>query len=588
MRKTFGNDDDGLNALKAKLEVAPYTTIPNTLADRAGAGACIRDQMIAMRDGCCLATDVYLPDTEPPYPTILTRMPYGKTEPYCYMPVIAAFWVQKGYAAVVQDVRGKWGSQGIFEPNLQRNEVADAYDTIDWIATQSWSNARVGMWGESYFGFTSYAGALSGHHALRCIAPGDISLDRYHATMRNGCLQLNTVGTWAISMSDQTYQDLSALDYWHLPLADLAAAGGVTSDYFDQVIANPKPSAFWAERSLLAGYDRIDIPVLHWGGWYDNYLGPTLRDWRYMADKNKAARHQHLFIGPWDHEGTPDRTGRAGIMPICKGTAAARWDHFCTFFDRYLMNCDHPFDGDKLVRYFVMGKDEWRDADCWPPEETLVSVMYLHSSGEAGAKPDNGRLDRSAPSHTEPCDVFIYDPDNPVADTLSIDCWAIAEGLGDRQHIAQREDVLVYTSEPFVDGLELTGPITARLFFASSACDTDVTVALVDVFVDGRSNLIQDGILRTSYRFGAEAVQLSQPGEVYELEIDLWATSYFVRPHHRLRVEISSSCFNRYDRNPNTGEPFGLSTHAIKATQRVYHDVERASHLLLPIFQGST
>jgi putative CocE/NonD family hydrolase len=186
------------------------------------------------------------------------------------MPIIGAFYASKGYAFVAQDVRGKWGSEGRFDPNVGGIEIADGYDTIDWIANQDWSNGRVGMWGESYFGFTTYAGAVSLHEALVAIAPGDITLNRYRGTFRDGCLQLNTVGTWAISMMARRYQDLSSIDPWHLPLAQMANAAGIPSSYFDQVIANPVPSSFWEERSLLAGYDAIRIPVLHWDGCYDN------------------------------------------------------------------------------------------------------------------------------------------------------------------------------------------------------------------------------------------------------------------------------------------------------------------------------
>ena len=581
----YGEQTGGLAAQKKKHEVAGLSSIPSANPDRAEPGPVVSDQMIAMRDGVQLATDVYLPAGEGPFPTVLTRMPYGKTEPYCYMPVIAAFWVRKGYAAVVQDVRGKWGSEGHFEPNLNRNEIPDGYDTIDWIAGQPWSNGKVGMWGESYFGFTSYAGATSGHPALACIAPGDISLDRYSATMRYGCLQLNTVGTWAISMADQTYQDLSRLNYWHLPLADMANNAGASSSYFDAVIANPHRSPFWEERSLLAGYDSIRIPVLHWGGWYDNYLGPTIADWRRMDANNADAGHQHLLIGPWDHECTPDKTHRVGLLPVADGTLEARWDNFCAFFDRYLMGLDNGFGRQGPVRYYAMGADRWRDAPSWPPPQTRLQPIYLRSGGDAVTLAGDGRLTWDTPGQAEPSDSFVYDPADPVADTLDIDCWSLAAGMGDRRAIEERKDVLVYTGEPLVDGLELTGPVTAVLHFSSSAPDTDVTVALVDVAPDGSANLIQDGILRTRRRNGVdEADVMMTPGEVYRMEVDVWSTSYVLAAGHRLRVEISSSCFNRYDRNLNTGEPFGQGATPVKATQTVFHDAAHASHILLPVY----
>ena len=576
------DDRDGmLRARDEKRRTPAYDRIPSTAPDRAEPGAVLSDVAVAMRDGVRLAADVYTPAGDGPFPAILVRLPYGKTEPYCFMPAVADFWTRMGYAAVVQDVRGKWGSQGEFEPNLSAVEVPDGYDTIDWIARQPWSNGRVGMWGESYYGFTAYAGAVGGHPALVCVAPGDVSLDRYAATMRHGCLQLNTVGVWAISMADRTYQDLSKLDCWRLPLKDMANAAGAPSAYFDDLMANPLPSPFWEAHGLSRGYDSIRIPVLHWGGWYDTYLGPTVADWRRMAANNAGAANQHLFIGPWDHEGSADRLGRVGLLPVAPGTAEARWDAFLAFFDRYLMGLDNGFGAAGPVRYYAMGRDAWRDCAGWPPPGTVMTPFHLRSDGAAASA--GGRLTAEAPAGEEPPDRFVYDPADPVAETLAYDCWSLAGEMTDRRPVAARPDVLVYTGEPLADGVELTGPATARLHFASSAVDTDVTVALVDVFPDGAANLIQDGVLRCRYRDGLDRAAPLTPGEVYALDVDLWSTSYALAPGHRLRVEVSSSNFNRYDRNLNTGEAFGEGDRPVKATQTLFHDAARPSHVLLPV-----
>ena len=563
-----------------------FKRIPSATKDRSALASVVSDQMVPMRDGARLATDVYLPGGDGPLSTVLTRLPYGKTEAWCNMPEVAEYWTRKGYAAVVQDVRGKWGSEGVFEPNLNRHEIPDGYDTIEWISRQPWSNGRVGMWGQSYYGFTSYAGAVSGHPALKCIAPGNISLDRFSCTFRYGCLHLNTMGTWAIAMTDQTYQDLSRLDYWHLPLADIGRHAGATSGYFDEIIANPEPSQFWEERSLLAGYECIHIPVLHRGGWYDTYLGPTITDWRRMNERDQSAGNQHLFIGPWDHRSTADLVHRVGLLPVAEGTAEARFDTNCAFFDRYLSGWDTNFGARGQIRYFVMGKDVWRDADSWPPRETRLTPVYLRSNGGANTRSGDGRLSWDAPPAGESHDCFVYDPANPVADTLGIDCWSLAGEMGDRRELEERLDVLVYSTEPLTDGLELTGPIVANICFSSDAPDTDVTVALVDVAPDESANLIQDGILRTRYRDGVETPALMEPGKVYALEIDVWSVSYALAPGHRLRLEISSSCFNRYDRNLNTGEPFGTGAIPVKATQRVFHDATRPSTVVLPVHPG--
>ena len=573
---------ESLTAKHDKRTETPFDVIPSGTPDRCVPGQMICDQMVPMRDGVKLATDVYLPEGEGLFPVILTRMPYGKREPYCYMPLIGEFWTKKGYAFVVQDVRGKWGSEGVFEPNSKKNESSDGYDTIEWIVKQTWSNRRVGMWGESYYGFTTYAGAVSQHPLLVCIAPGDIALDRYQCTFRNGALQLNTVGMWAIYMMAREYQDTMNIDLWHLPLAEMANAAGIPSDYFDQIIANPVHGKFWEEHGLLEGYEKIRIPVLHWSGWYDCFLGPMIEDWFELGRRNLSAGHNHLFIGPWDHEATADKLHRVGCIKVGEETAEHHWDTYQAFFDHYLMGLSNGFDSPPPVHIFVLGDNVWRDEQEWPLARTRFTKFYLHSNGKADTLNDDGILSKTTPG-AEQADTYVYDPMNPVADTLDIDCYSIAGQMGDRSEIEVRQDVLVYSTEELDSDMEITGPIKANLFAASSAVDTDFTVTLVDVFEGGYANLIQDGIIRASYRDSDLEPSPIAPGKVYEYTIDLWATSYVVKKGHRFRVEVSSSCFNRYDRNTNTGEPFGKATGTVPAKQTVFHSREYPSHITLPI-----
>jgi uncharacterized protein len=548
--------------------------LPSSTPDRAPGYDRLDDVVITMRDGTRLSGDVYLPANRTgPVPTVVTRMPYGKREDYCHMPVYGEFWARKGYAFLVQDVRGKFGSEGDFSPNMNGVEVSDGYDTADWAAAQPWCNGRIGFHGESYYGFTTFAAAVSLHPAIVCIAPGDISLDRYRCTFRYGALQINTVGNWAISMMAQQYQDMSEIDTWHMPLADMANAANCPSLYFDQIIDTPIRGPFWEARSLLEGYDNIQIPVLHWGGWYDNYVGWVLDDWRRMRDANGEANHNHLFIGPWDHEGSADYLGRAGRIDVGRDTLRHRMDTYQAFFDHYLMEIDNGFGENGPVQYFVMGDSAWRDSATWPPAEAVATTLYIHGDGS---------LNDAAPDDEDP-DEFVYDPANPVADTLGYNCWALAGDMGDRADMASRDDVLVFITGVLADDMELTGPITAKLFAASTARDTDFTVTVTDIFPDGYGNYIQDGIIRASYRESDITPSNIEPGQVYGYDIDLWATSYVVPKGHRLRVEISSSCFNRYDRNPNTGDPFGRSATPIKATQTIHHSRQYPSHVTLSV-----
>jgi putative CocE/NonD family hydrolase len=417
----------------------------------------LRDQTITARDGVGLATDVYLPrGASSPLPTIVTRLPYGKNEDYCSIPPIGRFWARKGYAYTVQDVRGKWASEGDFDANNNGNEIRDGHDTIEWITRQSWSNGQVGAWGESYYGFTSYASAVSQHPALACIAPGNVSLDRYRSTFRNGALQLNTIGNWAISMVASQYQDISVIDPWHLPLAEIADAAGCPSTYFDGLIENPTRTSFWEERSLLEALQKVRIPVLHWGGWYDNYLGPVILDWLAFRDANPGNQHNYLFIGPWDHEGTADDTGRAGRLDVGTETARHRWDTYQAFFDRHLMGIHNGFDEKPPIQIFVMGDNRWCYEEAWPPPSMQTTRLYLHSRGRANSLHGDGILSHELPA-SEPVDSYVYDPRDPVADTLIVNCWAIAAEMKDRRNVEARRDVLVYTTAALERDMELTG-----------------------------------------------------------------------------------------------------------------------------------
>ncbi len=543
----------------------------------------MKDLKITVRDGVDLATDVHLPDGDGPFPAVLSRVPYGKAQPFGTMPDLIERLLDDGYAYVVQDVRGKWGSGGTFDASDIDAEAKDGFDTVQWIADQDWSNGRVGMWGNSYYGYTCFAAASLKPPGLVCIAPGNQGFDRYNWSYRSGCLKLASEGIWGIFMLGRIAADTSVLDLRHLPLAEMADRAGLSCSYFDDVIAHPERTMrYWTARNRLDAMLAIDIPVLHWTGWYDNFMGPMVEEWQWLRDAQETARHNHLMIGPWDHYCTSDTTQRVGLNHVGPGNHEHRWQAFLGFFDRYLREHDNGFGAAGLVHYFTLGADAWRDADTWPPDGCTLQTWYLHSTGLAGDKLDDGRLDRSAPGD-EPADRFTYDPADPVAWSEGTDAWRVCQAMDDRQDIEARADVLTFTSEPLPQPLDLTGPLSATIHIESDAPDTDFTVALVDVFPDGRVNLIQDGIQRAALRHQDEGRQLLEPGRVYVIDVDMWSVSYRVPAGHRLRVEISSSDFTRYDRNPNTGAPFGKSATTVTAKQTIHHDTDRPSHIMLPV-----
>jgi uncharacterized protein len=546
-----------------------------------------RDAAVPMRDGVVLRADVYRP-VGPPVPSrlpvVLIRMPYGKGEAYCQMPAHGRYWAQRGYACVIQDVRGRWGSGGAFEMFV--NEAADGYDTLDWVAAQPWCDGNIGMTGESYYGYTQWAVAPLGHPHLRCIAPGDTAADVYGSwAYVDNCFCLQTMGRYACQMQGSRDVNYYGYDPWHMPLTTIDDASGVPSRLHKEWIAHPARDSYWQAVNVDDRYADIDIPVLHHGGWYDVFLSGTIGGWEGVRAAQAAgtpsphvapAPHvapQHLLIGPTDHEHTPETSGRVGRTPV-RGLGYS-YDRVLGWMDRWLRG-DEKAGSRATVEVFLTGRDEWLRGDEWPLSGTGFVNYYLGAGGS---------LAPAAPAPDQPPDTYTYDPDDPLHIWLGADLWHLAEAMRDRRSLAARVDVLVYETEPLTAGLDVVGPLRVTLFAASSAPDTDFTAALVDVFPDGGCQFVQEGIVRARWRESDVTPSPIEPGEVYEYGVDLWATAYAFAAGHRLRIEISSSNFDRYDRNPNTGHPFGQDAERRPARQTIFHDAARASHLTLPVLE---
>lgn len=557
---------------------ASHTKVPaefrSNTPDRFEASEFVQELETPMRDGVLLRSDLYTPKGCDRAPLILVRVPYGRATPSMGYKQLGQFWARKGYACVVQDVRGKFSSDGTFEPLI--NERQDGYDTVEWMSRQPWCNGRVGMWGESYYGFTSLAAAVEAPPALVCIAPGDIATDRHKVWFRQGAFVMNTIGAWAIAMDAPGFADLSQVDWWHLPLVELATTAGHEGRFFRTLIDHVNDPEWFAARGLRDKLDRIKIPVLLWTGWYDNYTEQLLEDFEILQKVSPHPENVHLMAGPWDHEGTAGAADRAVCVKV-PPTEEHRWTAYQMFFDRYLMQIDNGFGASGRVEYFTIGENRWQSSDAWPPNSMKAAPLFLRSNGVLSAVRPNGM---------EEPDRYSYDPTDPVADTLGRNCWALCTELGDRRNIGNRPDVVCYMGNALDKDVELTGPIKAVLHVESSAVDTDITVALVDVFPDGTANQIQDGIIRAAYREDEYHPSPITPGRVYEYVINMAATSYLVRAGHRIRVDVSSSCFNRYDRNTNTGERYGHAFRTEVAHQAIHHSMVYPSHILLPTVAG--
>ncbi len=559
---------------------------------------------VAMRDGVELATDLYRPAAGDACPAILMRLPYNKELPVLlFLSGDILRIAQAGYVVVVQDCRGTFQSDGEFDPYFQ--EAEDGADTIAWVAEQSWCNGTVGMMGASYYGATQWLAATRRPPALKALAPF-ITTDQYYDkwTYQGGAFQLGFILQWAtatfavgdavrqLTANTATGEDvggaIAAADavadrYWHTPLTQLPELERF-APYVSDWIRHPDYDDYWRAASPREYHDTLAVPALNFGGWYDLFLGGTLAN--YVALKDKSP--QQLIIGPWVHGYNggvyPERNfGMMAHDAVYDVTSRQiRW------FDRWLKNEQNGVDEEKPVKLFIMGPDVWREEDDWPLPDTQWRSCYLHSKGRASI--NEGHLNFEAPVAHEPADTFLYDPRHPVptiggATFLPGLFIGANAGPRDQRSISDRQDVLCYTSDRLDADLELTGPITLALFVRSSAPDTDFTGKLVDIHPDGREILITDGILRVRYRNGFDRPELMTPGEIYRVEIDLVATATVLFSGHRLRLEVSSSNFPRFDRNTNTGGVIAEECEAdfMVATNEILHDPEHPSCLMLPI-----
>jgi uncharacterized protein len=592
----------------------PRKELPSATPERHPKAHVLVDERAPMRDGVTLATDVYLPagaDGRPAakaFPAILIRMPYGIREPYAYMPAVGRYWARRGYACVVQDVRGKYGSEGEWDPF--RHETDDGYDAIEWAAHQPWCDERVGMTGESYFGHTQWAAAASRHPALRCISPGDMGCDVYALLYEGGALALGSTALWACDQARRAYINWLRFDTRHLPLAEMDDAAGLPSRLFSELIAHPSRNEYWREYDFRDVLAAVDVPVFLWSGWYDNMLAATLGCWTGMEEADAEAgasgvsrRPRWLTLGPTDHETSPDFTGTAGRIRLPEEPRS--WDRVLEFMDAVLRDDDRDdgsarFGATPRVRVYVTGAGRWREADEWPLPGIVPTPFYLSGDGgvapgaaagaTAGAPPAAGplpgRLVPEPPSAEEP-DRYAYDPVDPPNWWEGHDLWAAAKHLGDRRPLEERPDVLTYTGAELAVPLEVVGPLGAVLWVSTTAPDTDFVVSLVDVWPDGYVQLVQQGIRRLRYRASDAEPALAEPGEVYRIEVSLAATGYLFAAGHRLRVEVASAEFDRWDRNPNTGHAFAADRAVRIAVQTVYHDEDRPSHVLLPLLTAA-
>lgn len=571
-----------------------------------------RDVMVPMRDGVALATDVWIPDGDPA-PALLVRLPYGKdgmlTTPAPVTPGIAAL-LDAGYAVVWQDGRGAFKSAGEFTPMV--NEPQDGEDTIAWLRQQPWSDGTVGTYGMSYLGFTQWAVASRAPDGLMAIAPTMTSTDYYTHPWysEGGARSWHTMWWWSTIMALTDAQrptpggagDLQTLLALAGAMADpephLAAMPGQQEllakywPWWSDWQGHPDRDRFWQELCVADRLKAATVPALHVGGWFDIFVGNTARTFTRMkleAGSTQAQEGQQLIIGPWDHLSQTGVYHDRQFGMAADAVAADLTGAHVRFYDRWLRGRTASSRGPAPVRIFVMGIDQWRDEADWPLPDTTYVEYFLDGAGGANSADGDGLLRTDLPS-AGATDSYTYDPAQPVptrGGRIMLPAALNAVGPVDQRPVEARQDVLCFTSPVLQEPVEVTGHVSLVLHVASTAPDTDFTGKLLDVHPDGRPLYLTDGILRARYRNSLAEPELLEPGQVYEITLDLSVTSNVFLPGHRIRLEVSSSNFPRFDRNTNTGGVIAEESleQAVIATNQVLHGPEHASRLVLPVIR---
>ncbi len=511
-------------------------------------------QAVRMRDGIELSTDVYLPDAPPPFPVVLLRSPYSKA----MGGEIGRGGARHGYAIVIQDTRGRFASKGENLPFHADgwSDGWDGFDTVKWIAQQPWCNGRIGTYGGSALGITQYQLAGSGTDRVACQHVTVAAPDLYEGGIyRGGVFRKAMIEDW-LRVSQFSPK---ALEIW---------------------TAHPNYDAYWQARDLNRRLKYVRWPILHIGGYFDIFAQGTIDALLGCQERGGAGARgrQKLLLGPWTHGVLTDKAGEL-TFPDAKRPPNQVQDEF-RWFDCHLKGQDNGVDELPPVTYYVMGDvtdanapgNAWRTANAWPPVPTRPTRYYLH---------EDRTLSASAPAGTGAL-AYVYDPTNP-APTIGGYELTLPAGPRDQRALEQRPDVLVFSTGPLTAPLEVTGRVRARLFASSDAPDTDFLVKLCDVYPDGRSFNICEGILRARHRTSLARERLLRPGKVYAFDVDLWSTSIVFNRGHRLRVLVTSSSAPAYDPNPNTGAPFRQGSATRPARNTLHLSKSHPSHLLLPV-----
>lgn len=539
-----------------------------------------------MRDGVNLAANIFLPEKPGKYPVIVERTPYGRV----LGEKSGIYFAQHGYVVVSENVRGRYDSDGQWQPLV--NEAKDGYDTIEWAAKQPWSNGKVATMGGSYLGIDQWLAASQAPPHLVAMISIMSAADMYQSTHTGGAYQLFLGLSWAMTECRRTSNNEILLVDWtkvlrHLPVIDAGQEAGCVPQWYRDGVDHPTRGPYWEAQNWNNVYSEHPLPVMNVTGWYDLFQVGSIENYTRMMAKAPAAirRAQRLIVGPWPHGVNLRKVGQVDF-----GSQA-----IIDLSGKELRWLNHYVKGEKNgeqtvapVQLFTMGINQWKDYQSWPPSGVKMTDYYFHSDGKANTAAGDGLLSTARPGQGQP-DRFTYNPADPVPTYGGSTCCfpeTVPWGPMDQRKIENRKDVLVYSTPPLTQDVEVTGPVTVHLFASSSARDTDWTAKLVDVSPDGSAINLTDSILRARYRNSFVHPELLQPGRIYEFTIPIGNTSNVFRKGHRIRLEISSSNFPRFSRNTNTGGQPEKDSRFIVARQAIYHNAARASYVALPVMSA--
>lgn len=571
--------------------------------------------MIPMSDGTRLAADIYRPGAEGKYPAIVERTPYNREESVILRTKTPQFFAERGFVFVVQDVRGRFGSEGTWYPFRDDGwgTNRDGHDTIAWIAAQPWCNGKVATAGGSFAGQTQMFLAPTRPPALRCCFVREAASNLAEQwCYRGGALEwafnidwCMRHGAFAIRRQLHLLEKAIQADDSRFSVTPLGEQPELANPFhwLHDLLDHPDDKDFFDDFNFEKQYRRIETPIYHMAGWFDIFLDGSLRNFTGLQKKarsEEARQAQKLIIGPWTHGPSvsdPAFARHVGDMDFGPQAVLDFNAEMLRWYDFWLNGAASGVLDEPRVRYFLMAANEWRTADTWPPGNTHNQRWYLHETKSGSAQSINdGSLSIARPDSKQAPDLYEYDPLHPTptlgGNTLyrgpkrsssAEESPDFSSTAGPRDHRAIEPVCLTYTSEPLLTDLDVVGQVRLVLFASSTCVDTDFVARLTDVFPDGRSILVVDGIARARYRHGRFKPRRLKPGKVHRFDIDLWSTAWRFAAGHRLRLAITSSCFPRFDRNLNTGARPSRSARVQVAWNSVYHDKRFSSHLRLSI-----